>query len=157
MNFLHFWPSKIHANLTGVVSSLSPPRCRMCFDRYRRTAAPCHASFPLSQDELAASGSFFGNTLFCRLSSWVKTKALNSHHRRRLPFPDHLTSTLYCYKNIISNLATLSITQPCLYFTSSLVKAQHHRSFTRRSCSFSSLSYIHRHPLLGTTTRTVMK
>jgi hypothetical protein len=81
-------------------------------------ATSYHASFPLSQDELAASTSSFGNALSRYLPSRVETKALNLHHCCRLPSPDHPTITLHCYKRIISTLATLSVTQSRLHFAS---------------------------------------
>jgi hypothetical protein len=112
--------------------------------RRHHTGAPCHASFSLSQDGLAVSASSSGNAL-SRLPSRVETEALNLHHRRRLPSSDRSTPTLHCYKKIISILATLPITQPRLYFASSLSRAPRHRSSTRRRRSVSPLSYAH-HP-----------
>jgi hypothetical protein len=53
------------------------------------------------------------------------------------------TATSHCYKKIISILTTLFITQPRLYFASSLARAPHHRSFTHRCRSLSSLSHAH--------------
>jgi hypothetical protein len=104
MNFLHFpaqydsrqpnsttWiffisrPSMICVSPTGVVYSLSPPRCRLSSSRYRHTTAPCHTSFPLSQDELDASASSSDNALSCCLPSHAETEALNSYHCHRLP------------------------------------------------------------------------
>jgi hypothetical protein len=58
----------------------------------------------MTHDVLAASVSSFGNTSFCRLPSWAKTKAFNPHHRRRPPFSDSPTPTLYSYKKVISTL-----------------------------------------------------
>jgi hypothetical protein len=58
VNFLHFWPNKIHVSPTGVVSFLSPPRCHLSSDRHRRAIALFHTSIPWSQDELVASASF---------------------------------------------------------------------------------------------------
>jgi hypothetical protein len=104
--FFIFRPNKIRVSSTGVISSLSPPQCRLSFDRRRHAAALCHASFSLNQDELAASASFSGNTLSCRLLSRAEIEALNSQHCRRLPSPDRPTLTLYCYKKIISTLTT---------------------------------------------------
>jgi hypothetical protein len=43
-----------------------------------------------------------------------------------------LTPTLHYYKNVISTLTTISITQPRLHFVSSLARAPCHRSSTRR-------------------------
>jgi hypothetical protein len=90
------------------------------------------ASFPLSQDELASSGSYFDNPLSCHIPSWVKTETLNMHHRHRLPSSDCPTPR---YKKIISTLVTLLTTQPRLYFISSLGRALR--------CSFSPMSHIH--------------
>jgi hypothetical protein len=120
--FIHYQPSKIHVRPTRVVSFLSPPWCHLFSGRRHHTTAPCHTSFPLSQDELIASTSFFGNALFYHLTSQAKTEALNLYHRHRLPSSDHPTPTLHCYKMIISTLATLPTTQLRLHFTSSLAR-----------------------------------
>jgi hypothetical protein len=143
--FFIFWPGKIHVNPTGIVSSLSPPRCRLSSVRHHHTTALCHASFAFRQDELAASTSTYDSALSRRLPSWVKTEALNQHHRRRLSSPDHQTPTLHCYKNIISTLVTPSTTQSRLHFTSSLARAPRHRSSTHCHHSLSPLSHAH-HP-----------
>jgi hypothetical protein len=142
--FFIFRSSKIRVSPTSVVSSLSPPRCRLSSDRRRHTVAPCHTSFPLSQDELATSTSSFGNALSCRLPSLVETEALNHHHCHRLSSPDLPTLTLHWYKNIISTLATLHITQLHLHFTSFLARAPRHQSSTHRRCSLLPLSHTHR-------------
>jgi hypothetical protein len=81
--FFIFWASKIYVSTIGVVSSLFLPRYRLSSSWRRHATAPCHTSFPWSQDELAASISSFNNSLSCRLLSWVETEALNLHHRRR--------------------------------------------------------------------------
>jgi hypothetical protein len=128
--FFHFRPSKIRVSPTGIVSSLSPRRGCIFFGRCCHTAAPCHTSFPWSQDELVASASSSGNASFHRLSSRVETEALNLHHHHRPASLDRLTFTLHYYKKVISTLATLSITQPCLHFASSLARAPHDRSST---------------------------
>jgi hypothetical protein len=107
--------------------------------------APCHASFPWSQDELAASALSFGNTSSRRLPFRAETKALNAHHNRQAPFADSLTPTLHCYKNIISTLATLLTTQSRLHFASSITRAPCHRSSTHSNHSLSSPSHAH-HP-----------
>jgi hypothetical protein len=145
IDFLHFWPSKIHVSPTDVVSSLFPPRYRLSFSRRRHAAASCHAFFPLSQGKLATSVSSFGNILSRCLPSRVETEALNLHHRCRLPSLDRSTPTLHYYKNIISTLATLSTTQLHFYFASSLARALSHWSFTHRHCFLSLLSHAH-HP-----------
>jgi hypothetical protein len=66
------------------------------------------------------------------------------HHRRWTPSSDRQPSTLHYYKKVFSTLATLPITQPCIYFASSLARASHHRSSTCRRRSLSPLSYIYR-------------
>jgi hypothetical protein len=101
------------------------------------TVAPCHAFFLWSQDEFAASASSSDNTPSRSLSSRAETKALNLQHHRWSPSPDSPTSTLYCYKQVISNLVALPITQLCLHFTFFLARAPHHWSSTclRRSLS----------------------
>jgi hypothetical protein len=141
--FFIFWPCKIRVSPSGVVSSLSPPRCRLSFSRCCHAAAPCHASFSLSQDELSATASSSGNALSHRLPSRVKTEALNLHHCHRLPSPDRPIPTLHCYKKIISTLTTLPTTQPRLYFASSQAIAPRHRNSTRHCCSLSPMSYVH--------------
>jgi hypothetical protein len=144
--FFIFQPTKIHASPTGVISSLSPPRCRPSFDRHCHIIVSCHTSFSLSQDEIAAFASSFGNVLSRCLPSRAKTETLNSHHRRRLsppPLVDHPTHTLYCYKKVISTLATFPTTQSRLHFTSSLAKALRHRSSTHHHHYLSPLSHVH--------------
>jgi hypothetical protein len=126
MDFLHFWYNKICVSPTDIVSSLFPLRCRLSFGRYRHATAPYHASFPLSQNELAAFASSSINALSHCLPSRAKTKALNPHHCPKLPSPNHSTLTLQCFKNIISILATLPTTQPCLHFASSLARSPRH-------------------------------
>jgi hypothetical protein len=105
---------------------------------------PCHASFPLSQDELVVSASSSSNALSCWLPSQTETKALNLHHRRRLPSSDRSTPILHCYKKIISILITLPTTQSRLHFASSLTRAPRHWSFTCRRHSFPPLSHAPR-------------
>jgi hypothetical protein len=108
-------------------------------------ASPCYAFFPLSKTELTTPALSSGNASSRRLPSWVKTEALNSYHRSRPPSTDHLTPTLHCYKKIISTLATFFTTQSRLHFSSSLVRAPHHRSFTRHLRSLSLLLHAY-HP-----------
>jgi hypothetical protein len=129
MDFIHFWSIKIRDSPTGIVSSLSPPSCHLHSDRCHHAAMLCHASFPLSKDELAANASSYSNDLSCRIPSQSKTETLNSHHRHRLPFPDHPTPTIHLYKNIISTLTTLSTTQLRLHFASSLSRTPCEWSF----------------------------
>jgi hypothetical protein len=137
VNFPYFWPNKIHVNPTGVVSSLFPPRCRLSSGGRRHTVVSCHASFPLSQDELAASASSSGNALSRHLASRVEIEALNLHHCCRTSSPDRPTPTLHFYKKIISTLIIFLTTQLHLHFIFSLPRAPHHQSFT---CHHHSLS-----------------
>jgi hypothetical protein len=125
--------------------TLSPPFPLPCaVSPLPDVTTSCHTSFPLSQDELAASASSSGNTLSHRLPSRAETKALNLHHHLRSPSPDRSTPTLRCYKKIISTLATLPTTQPCLHFASSLAIALCHWSSTRHRRSLSPLSHVYR-------------
>jgi hypothetical protein len=140
--FFIFRSSKIRVSPTSVVSSLFPPRYRISSGWHHHVAASCHASFPLRQDELIVPASSFDNILPCRLSSQVKTEALNLHHRRRLPSPDRLILTLHCYKKIISNLDTLLTTQQCLYFASTIARTPYHQKSIRRH-SLSLLFYTY--------------
>jgi hypothetical protein len=71
-----------------VFSSLFSPRCRLSSGQRCHAVTPCHASFPLNQDELATSASSFDNALSHRLHSQAETEVLSSHHRHSLPFPD---------------------------------------------------------------------
>jgi hypothetical protein len=103
--FFIFQTSKIHVSPTDIFSSLSPPSCCLSSSRRRHATSTCHASFPRSQDDLAASASSR------RLSSRVKIETLNPHYRHRPPSLDHPTPTLHCYKKIISILVILPITQ----------------------------------------------
>jgi hypothetical protein len=112
--------------------------------------APCHASFSWSQDELTVSSSSSSNTSSHRISPQAETKALNSHHHHRPPYPDRPTLTLYCYEKIVSTLPTLPTTQSCLHFASSLARAPHHQSSIHHHCSLSPSSHAH------TTTSTMM-
>jgi hypothetical protein len=61
-----------------------------------------------------------------RLPSQFKTEVLNLHHRHWPPSSDSSTLTLHCYKNVISTLVILSITQSRLHFTSSIIRIPHH-------------------------------
>jgi hypothetical protein len=94
--FFIFLSSKIHVRPTDVVSSFSSYQCRLSSGRRR------HTSFLLSQAELMTFTSSSGNILSRWIHSWTETKVLNPHHRRRLSSSDRLTSTLHCYKKIIS-------------------------------------------------------
>jgi hypothetical protein len=133
-------PSKIRVSPIGIVSSIFPPRCCLSSDWCCHAVAPCHISFPWSQDKLAASASSSGNTLSHRLPSRVQTEELNLHHHHYPPSLDHPTSTLHYYKKVISTLVTLPTTQSRLHFAFSLAKAPRHRSSTCRYHSLSPLS-----------------
>jgi hypothetical protein len=148
--FLFFLPSKIRVSPTGVVSSLSLPRCLLSSGRYHHATAPYHDSFLWSQDELVASASSFNNDSY-RLLSQVKTEAFNQHHRRRPPSLNSSTLTMHYYKNVISILATLPTAQSRLHFVSFLTRAPHHWSSTHHRHSLSPSSHtlhssLQRHP-----------
>jgi hypothetical protein len=149
--FFIFRSSMIRVSRIDVVSSLSPPRCHPSSGWCHHAAASCHASFSWSQDEPATSTLSSGNTSSHRLPSRTETEPLNPHHRRPPHSPDSLTSTLHCYKKIISTLATLPINQQCLHFASSLARAPRHRSSIYHRRSLSPPSHVHclsiqRHP-----------
>jgi hypothetical protein len=105
--------------------------------------APCHASFSWSQDELTVSSLSSSNTSSHRICPQAETKALNSHHHHRPPYPDRPTLTLHYYEKIASTLPTLPTTQSCLHFASSLARAPHHQSFIHHHCSLSPSSHAH--------------
>jgi hypothetical protein len=86
--FFIFCPRKICISPTGIISSLSPPRCHLSSGRHHHAAAPCHASFPWSQDEVTASTSSSIKALSHRLLSRAETKILNLQHHRRIPSSD---------------------------------------------------------------------
>jgi hypothetical protein len=109
------------------------------------TIASCHASFPLSQDELTVCDLSFGNVWSRHLLYQVETEVLNPHCCHRLPISDRPTHTLHRYKNVISTLVIFSITPSRLYFFFLLVSASHHRSSTHCHYSLSLPSYVHRH------------
>jgi hypothetical protein len=60
--------------------------------------------------EFVVSASSFDNVLSRRFPSRVETEVLNPHHRRRSPSLYRPIPTFYCYKKVISILATLFIT-----------------------------------------------
>jgi hypothetical protein len=105
--FFIFWSNKIR-----IVSSLSPPWCRLSSGRHRHAIASCHTSFPWSQDERTASASSSDNASSHRLPSRTETEALNPHHHHLPHSSDRLTSIIHCYKKVVSILATLPTTQP---------------------------------------------
>jgi hypothetical protein len=143
--FFIFQSNKIRVRSIDVVSSLFCPWCCFSFGWQCHDAAPCHVSFPWSQDELDAFASSSGNASSRHLPSRAKTEALNLNYHRRPPSLDSPTPTLHCYKKSISTLTTLSTTQSRLYFTLSLTTAPRHRSSTCRHHSLSPSSYVH-HP-----------
>jgi hypothetical protein len=97
--FFYFRPSKIRVSPTDIVSSYSLCRCRLSSDRRRHATASSHASFLLSQDELAASASSSSNTLSRRFPSQVDTEAFNPHYHLGLSFSDRPTLTPNAIKN----------------------------------------------------------
>jgi hypothetical protein len=141
--FFIFWPSKIRASWTSIISSLSPAWCRISSGRCHHATAPCHPSFPLNQDELDVSSSSSSNPSSCRLPSQAKTEALNPHHHNKPPSSDYPTPTLYCYKKITSTVATLPNTQSRLHFASSLTRAPCQWSSTCHHYFLSPLSHAH--------------
>jgi hypothetical protein len=138
--------------------------------RRRHATAPCHTSFPWSQDELANSAPSSNNALSRhlpsraeievlnphphrrppspalshRLPSRAEIEVLNPHPHRQPPSPDSPPPTLQCYKKVISTLITVPTTRPHLHFTSSLARAPCYQSSTRRRHSLSPPSYVHR-------------
>jgi hypothetical protein len=149
--FFIFRSSKIRIIATGVVSSLFPLRCCLSSGQRCHATAPCHASFPWTQDVLATPASSSGNASYRRLPFQAKTELFNPHHRRRPPSPDNPTLTLYCYKKIISILITLPTIQSYLHFPSSPARVPHYWSSTRHCCSLSPSSHAYhssaqRHP-----------
>jgi hypothetical protein len=54
------------------------------------------------------------------------------------------STSLHCYKKVISTLATLHTTQLCLYFTFSLIRASCHQSSTHHRHSLSPSFHAHR-------------
>jgi hypothetical protein len=144
-DFFIFWLSKIHISSTVIVSSVFPPRYHLSSDQHRHITVLCYASFSWSQDELIVFVLSSDNASSHRIPSRAKTKTLNMHHHRQPASPDRLTPNLHYYKNIISALTTLSITQPHLHFASSLAKAPWHQSSTRRYRFLSPSSHAY-HP-----------
>jgi hypothetical protein len=69
--------------------------------------------------------------------------------------PDRLTSTIYCYKKVISTLVTLSTTQSHIYFASSLPSKSTTSSELHPPPSF-PFTAVPRPSSLRTTTPTVM-
>jgi hypothetical protein len=117
--FFIFSTSTIRVNPTDIVSSLPPTRCRLSSGRHRHATAPCHAFFPLSQDKLAVSVSSFNNSSSRPLSS-------RNWSIEFIPPPQ-------------ATLLKLPKLPP------SLTRAPRHQSSTRRHCSLSPLSHVHRH------------
>jgi hypothetical protein len=141
--FFIFRSSKINVSPTDIVSSIFPLRCCLSSGQRHHVTAPCHASFSLSQNELATYVLSSGNVLSRHLPSRAEIEALNPHRHHRLAFSGRLTLTFYYYKKIISTLVTLLITQLRIHFTSSLVIASRHRSYTSHRHSLLPLSHVH--------------
>jgi hypothetical protein len=128
--------------------TLSSPRCRLSSGR--RHHAVSH--FILMESRRARSLRFIFRQCFIPsppLSCW--NQSVESAPQPSASSPDSPTITLHCYKKVISILPTLPITQPHLHFASSLARASHHRSSTRRHRSLSLSSHAHhlsaqRHP-----------
>jgi hypothetical protein len=136
--FFIFWPSKICVISTDIISSLSPPQCRLSSGCRHHAAMLCHASFTWNQDELAASASSSGNASTHRLSSRAETEALNPHHRCLLPSADNLTPTFTSIKG------HLNIDHSPHHFASSLARTSRHWSSICRRYSLSPPSHAHR-------------
>jgi hypothetical protein len=110
---------------------VTPPRHVMLFSMEQRRAR-CHCFI------------YWQHFILLSPLSQAKTETLNLHHRHCPPSPDRPTPTLHCYKKVITTLATIPISHPCLHFASSLVRASHHWSSIRRRRSLSPSSHAHR-------------
>jgi hypothetical protein len=123
--------------MTNVVTP--PHRVTFSFHGVKTSSVPpLHLSAMLHP---VATASSSGNVSSRWLPSRAKIKALNPHHRRRHLSLDCPTFILHCYKNVISTLTTLSNTQLCRYFDSSLARAACHQSSTcRRHSLFTTVS-----------------
>jgi hypothetical protein len=139
-----FWPSKICVSSTGIISSLFALWCHLSSGRRRHAVAPCHASFPWSQDDIITSISTSGNTSSRRSTLEPKPKdwicIIAAGHplwTTRLP----PSTTIKGHLNLDHSPHH---SQLRLYFAFSLARAPHHRSFTRRRHSLSLTSHVHR-------------
>jgi hypothetical protein len=97
---------------------------------------PRRVVLPLYEAKMSSLPSLYLLVMLCPVASSLQPKS---------KYWIHITTTLHCYKKIISTLITLVTTQSHLYFTSSLAKAPYHLSFTHCRRSLSSTSYAH-HP-----------
>jgi hypothetical protein len=135
-----FWPSKICVSPTGIISSLFALWCHLSSGRHRHAVVPCRASFLWSQDDIITSVSTSGNTSSRRSTLEPKPKdwiciiaAGHPSWTTRLP----PSTTIKGHLN-------LDHSQPRLYFVSSLARAPHHQSSTRRRHSLLPSSHVHR-------------
>jgi hypothetical protein len=104
----------------------------------------CHITLPshevktnsLSPLHLPVTLRSVASPLELKLKHWIYITS-------RPPSLEHSTPTIHCYKKVISILVTLPITQPRLYFASSLTRASQHRSSTRCRRSISPPSHVH--------------
>jgi hypothetical protein len=143
VNFLHFWPGKIHVSPTSVVSSRFPSRV---LPLLQPTSSHRHAvsRFLPVEPRWARYLRFIFREWFIpspSLSSWNQSFEFASSLQATLP--DRLIFTLCCYKKIFLTLVTVPITQSHLYFASSLARAPRHQRSTCRRCSLSLLSHAH--------------
>jgi hypothetical protein len=76
----------------SVVSSLSPPRCRLCSSRRRQAVVSLRASFPWSK--MSLSPPLFDNASFWCIPSRVEIESLNLHHRRLPPSTEFPIKTI---------------------------------------------------------------
>jgi hypothetical protein len=111
---------------------------------------PLRVTVPSHWAKMSSLPSLHLSATLCPAALSLESKL--KHWIRGLPSSDRLTPTIHWYKKIISILVTLSTTQPCFYFTSSIVRAPRHRSSTRRHHSLSLLSYTY-HPFAQRHTR----
>jgi hypothetical protein len=142
---LFFWLNKIRVSPTGIVSSFFSvlPLIRLTLSHHRVVSR--FLSIELRWAHCLRSSP--------PLSSW--NRSIKSVLPLQATLPDCPTSTLQCYKKIISTLITLSITQSYLHFTSFIARAPRHRISICQCYSLSLLSHTHRpsaqrHPWWGT-------
>jgi hypothetical protein len=140
--FFIFRSSNIRDSPTCVISFVSPPQCRL-----RWPTSPCHR---VVQHFLPMEPRQACCLRFILRQRFILPPPLSSRNRSIEFAPlslatlsDCLTPTLHCYKKVISTFVTLTITQPCLNFASSLARAPRHWSSTHRRHSLSPSSYTH--------------
>jgi hypothetical protein len=128
-SFFTFWPSKIYINPTGVVSSLFSQWCRLSSGQRHHTAAPCHASFSWSQDELAASASSSSNASSRRLSPlepklkhWIHTTT-TGHPLWTVRLPNFIA--VKCHLNFDHSLYNSTTSPFCLPNQSTVLSELH--------------------------------